>query len=97
MTPIYAGPYRMFSAHVHSGAVSLRKFYLTDDEGQITRINWGPDLEDDCRAELIEAVRLLIKGLALVNKLFKVDIDNEANPIFAEYQRLGAMSATQAL
>jgi len=97
MAPIYAGPYRLFSAHVHSGAVSLSKFYFTDDEGEIKGIDWGPELEVDCRAELIEAVRLLITGLALVNKLFKVDIDNEANPIFEEYLRLGAMSAKQAL
>lgn len=97
MAPIYAGPYRLFSADVHSGAVSLSKFFITDEAGELKGINWGPELEDDCRAELIEAVRLLITGLVLANKLFKVDVDSEANPIFDEYQRLGAMSAKQAL
>ncbi len=58
-------------------------------------INWGPEMEDDCRAELVEAVRLLLTGLALANKLFEVDVDTEANPIFEEYQRLGAMVAEQ--
>ena len=95
MAPIYAGVYRLFSAHVHSNAVSLRKFYLTDDEDRIIGINWGPDLEDDCQAELIEAARLLITGLALVNKVFKVDVDREADPIYEEYKRLGAMPAKQ--
>ena len=95
MAPIYAGQYRLFSADVHSGAVSLTKFFIMDDEGQMKGINWGPELEDACRAELIEAVRLLLTGLALANKLFKVDVDTEANPIFEEYQRLGAMVAEQ--
>jgi hypothetical protein len=97
MAPIYAAQYRMFSADVHSGAVSLTKFFMMDAAGEMTGINWGPELEDDCHAELLEAVRLLLTGLALANKLFKVDVDTEANLIFEEYQRLGAMLAKNKL
>lgn len=63
------------------------------DTDVVKGIIWGPELKNDCRAELIEAARLLITGLALANKLFEVDFDNETKPIFEEYQRLGTMTA----
>jgi hypothetical protein len=97
MAPIYAGPYRLFSADVHSGAQSLRNFFILDQAGEISGINWGPELEGDCRAELLEAARLLIAALALANKLFKIEVSKEADPIFAEYKRLGVMVADQDL
>jgi hypothetical protein len=65
------------------------------DTGAVKGIIWGPELKNDCRAELLEAARLLITGLALANKLFEVHVDNEANPIFEEYQRLETMRASE--
>ena len=97
MAPIYVRQYRLFCVDVHSGANSLTKFFMMGAAGEVTGIKWAPELEDDFHGELLEAVRLLLTGLGLAAKLFKVDVDSEANPIFDEYQRLGAMSAKQAL
>jgi hypothetical protein len=93
MASLYAGPYRLFNADVHSGGASLSKFYVQDEAGKITGINWGPELEDDYRAELLEAAHLLITGLALACKLFKIDVHAEADPIYEEFMRLGALTA----
>lgn len=95
MAPIYAGPYRLFSADVHSGAASLSKFFIMDEAGVIKTINWGPELVDNCQAELSEAVRLLLTILSLANKLFKVDVDTEADKIWEEYKQLAARVAEQ--
>jgi len=96
MSAVYAGPYRLFSADVHSGAVSVMKFFIVDDAGEMVGINWGPELEDDCRAELIEAVRLQLTGLELVSKLFKLDVIAETRPLVEEYQRLGEGAAQKS-
>lgn len=96
MAPIYLRQYRLFCADVHSGANSLTNFFILGAAGEVTGIKWGPELEDDCHGELLEAVRLLLTGLGLAAKLFKVDVDNEADPIYEEYKRLGAMPAKQA-
>lgn len=93
MTPLYAGPYRLFSADVHSGGASLNNFYIQDETGNITGINWGLELKDDSRAEVLEGAHLLITGLALACELFKIDFHKEADPIYEEYKRLGALTA----
>jgi hypothetical protein len=61
----------------------------------IKTINWGPELADDCQAELSEAVRLLLTILSLANKLFKVDVATEADKIWEEYKQLAARVAEQ--
>lgn len=93
MAPVYAGPYRLFCADVHSGAASLSNFFISNSEGEIEGINWGPEVKEYIGAELLEAAYLLLTGLALGCKLFKVNVDEEANPLWEEYKRLGAASA----
>ncbi len=93
MRPIYAAQYRMFSADVHSGPASLSPFFIMNSDDEIKGINWGPEIKDDCRPELLEAARLYITGLALTSKLFNVGVDQEADPIYEEYKRLVALVA----
>jgi hypothetical protein len=60
LSHLYDGTYRLFSQEIHSSPRAIDQYFMADAEGEIVGFEWGPDMEKDCRAELLEAARLLI-------------------------------------
>jgi hypothetical protein len=62
---------------------------MADGEGGISGFDWGPDIDKDFRAELLEAARLLLVGMSKIDELFQLN-SNDDLAVFSE--QLGKLS-----
>jgi hypothetical protein len=88
---LYVGAYRLYSQDVHSSPRALNEIFMINDEKEVIGFEWGPKGDEDLRAELLESAGYLIHGLKFMNKLFKLDIDEQLRAFdnqYAEMDRL---------
>src|SRR5678815_3433505 len=90
MSVLYNVPYRLFSQDVHSAPASLERYLGTNEEGELTDVNWGPDVTKEIHAELIEAARLIILGLWTVDPVFSLGITDKLAEFTNELRALDA-------
>jgi hypothetical protein len=57
MSVLYNVPYRLFSQDVHSASVSLERYLGANEEGELTDVNWGPDV---LRKSTLNLLKLLV-------------------------------------
>jgi hypothetical protein len=86
---LYDATYRLFSDDVHSGPASLDRCLRKDKSGHPIAFAWGPDIEPDPRAVLLEATRVLLGCVNLAKSLFNlVDIDSQYRQLAEDFQTL---------
>lgn len=91
---LYQGPYRLFSADVHSDASTLSRFYVLNNSREIVSIQFGPVKPEDCRAELLEIARLCFGAVERTSVLFSLKPPDETKALVEEYERLNSMAST---
>jgi len=93
MSVLYNVPYRLFSQDVHSASASPERYLGANEEGELTDVNWGPDVLRKSTLNLLEAARLIILGLWTVDPVFSLGIRDK----LAEFtNELGALDADGA-
>ena len=75
---------------MHSAPASLERYLGTNEEGELTDVNWGPEVTEEIHSELIEAARLIILGLWTVDPVFSLDIRDKLAEFTKELSALGA-------
>jgi len=57
MSVLYNVPYRLFSQDVHSASASPERYLGANEEGELTEVNWGPDV---LRKSMLNLLKLLV-------------------------------------
>jgi len=74
--PYYDSIYRLLSPGVHFKVRSLEDYVGLDEEGAITKIEWGPRYED-IPVILGITMDILLRGWDEMNKLFHLDLTED--------------------
>ncbi len=74
--PYYDSIYRLLSPGVHFRVRSLEDYVGLDEEGAITKIEWGPQYED-IPVILGITMDILLRGWGEMNKLFHLDLTED--------------------
>ena len=88
LLPLYDAIYRLFSQEVHSTPRALERYLEADEAGDFKSFDWGPNVEENLKPELIEASRILIVALHNLNRLFSLDIEEQLAKFTAELAQL---------
>jgi len=89
---LYVGAYRLYSQDVHSSPRVLEKLFMKSEENELVGFEWGPKGDEDLRADLLEASRYLIYGMSFMNKLFKLNIDEQLKNFNHQYKELDTLA-----
>lgn len=96
LSPLYDGQYRCFSVEVHSRPRCLGRYLIMDEAGEWTAIEWGPNLGENLRPELIEAARTLTVALSFLDKLFEWHIAEQIDKFTTELAELDKQAGEAA-
>jgi hypothetical protein len=91
LSHLYDGTYRLFSQEIHSSPRAIDQYFMADGEGEIIGFAWGPDIGKDLRAELLEAVRLLLVGMSKVDELFQFNSKKDLDYFSAQLGKLSEL------
>lgn len=74
--PYYDSVYRLLSPGVHFRVRSLEDYVGLDDEGEITKVEWGPRYED---IPIIfgTAMDILMRGWGVISNLFQLNLSGD--------------------
>lgn len=92
---LYVGAYRLYSQDVHSSPRALNEIFMTNEENEVIGFEWGPNEDEDLRAELLESARYLIHGLKFINKLFNLDIDEQLRAFDNQYAEMDRLAVEE--
>ena len=74
--PYYDSVYRLLSPGVHFRVRSLEDYVGVDEEGEITKVEWGPRYED-IPIILGIAMDILVRSWGLISNLFQLNLTEE--------------------
>jgi hypothetical protein len=61
---------------------------MKSERNEIIGFEWGPKEDEDLRAELLEATRYVNHGLGFINKLFKLNINEQLRDFDHQYNKV---------
>jgi len=87
MGSYYDSAYRLLSPGVHFRARSLEEYVGLDEDGEITKVEWGPKCED-VPFILYTAMDIVLRSWGAICQLFKIDLNRELEAYREKLQRI---------